>query len=177
MKKLTRYSPGGYGAMVPDEAGEYLKLSDSKEPLITIRELAGNGPNKFTATIHRDKAGVNAPTLAETVRAVLDYLTDEIHSSEEGTCFSWRDECLATQKELAAMKERYRWIPVSERMPEPMRVVLVTTNDDGEILNDIAYIGQGAWSGWRRDNPPVEKVAGIVTHWREIDLPTEEVRP
>lgn len=175
-------------------------------PLITIRKLAGDGPNKFTASIHADSAGVSAPTLKETVRAVLEYLTDEIHTSDEGTCFSWMDACQAawkelkeacgylerlfvslrnrhypdspaeplsgdlmglitqidnavtgwreTKEDLAALKEKYRWVPVGERLPGHCCAVLVTTKTGSAT---VASRYDGIW--YDRDD------------WREIDLP------
>lgn len=191
------------------------KATTELAPLITIRELAGDGPNRFSASIHAENVGLQAPTLAGTVRHLLEHLTAEISTSEDGTCFSWRDECQAawkerkeaceylerllmsllrqhmpentvteplcgdllglitqldnlttawreTDAELDALKERYRWIPVGERLPEKGKVVLAKNP-----MTD-PFVASRYGHGWfNRDTGRL----CAVTHWREIDSP------
>lgn len=51
MQKLTRYSPGGYGAMVPDEGGDYVRAEDVSDLLRWRKVEDGVPENQRTVLV------------------------------------------------------------------------------------------------------------------------------
>ena len=61
-----------------------------------------------------------------------------------------------------------RWIPVTERLPEPWVVVIVSTDDDDEA--DVGCVD--ALKQWR--NPHTGDMAvSSVTHWMPLPAPPD----
>lgn len=71
-----------------------------------------------------------------------------------------------TMTEEQALRERDRWIPVSERLPDNDRYVLL--NLPREIIQAYWHNGRGCW----------RSVMGMIdepcTHWRELPAPPEK---
>ena len=63
--------------------------------------------------------------------------------------------------DLTALRERMRWVPVSERLPDEGVPVWV--------FNGAAFTGRRSATVWR-ENLHGLKLYG-VTHWRPIDVP------
>lgn len=70
----------------------------------------------------------------------------------------------AARAQLAEARRDERWIPTSERLPEPNCRVLVYS-PTSPVLGDFAY-----WTGtgWDSANWHAEQPAESVTHWREV---------
>ena len=82
-------------------------------------------------------------------------------------------ELLSLRAELDAERERNRWIPVEERLPEDNRNVLVCiTEVDGSPVIDFGYYipGDNVYEGWQTN---YFMAFGKVTHWREMPAPPE----
>ena len=77
--------------------------------------------------------------------------------------------------ELDAERERNRWIPVSEKLPEDEENVLVNiTEVDGSPVIDFGYYtpGNNAFEGWQTN---YFMAFGKVTHWRPLPEPPEQL--
>ena len=75
------------------------------------------------------------------------------------------DRLEALEKELAALREQQRWIPVTERLPEGMKPVIVCRS--GERVQH-GYKDVGDW--WKVYGTRVKK----VTHWMPLPEPPKE---
>ena len=66
------------------------------------------------------------------------------------------------------MTESTRWIPISERLPNSRRFVLI-------LIDGVDFVGYYTeeYKKWRWCNP-VEEMPRKVTHWQELPQPTEE---
>ena len=65
---------------------------------------------------------------------------------------------------IAELEAAQRWIPVSERLPEDEKTVIVAINDVLEHTNEVArltYLGNGNWWSWKSERY-------IVTHWMPL---------
>lgn len=87
----------------------------------------------------------------------------------------YADYCVAADEERSALKERARWIPVEERLPEDEgeKIIKYGFVHDGE-LDDRRFMSAGCY--YLHDTVPHwrnEGYAGMkVTHW--MDPPPEE---
>ena len=75
----------------------------------------------------------------------------------------------------AQERERNRWIPVSEKLPEDEENVLVNiTEVDGSPVIDFGYYtpGNNAFEGWQTN---YFMAFGKVTHWRPLPEPPEQL--
>lgn len=78
----------------------------------------------------------------------------------------WTSRCEATERELAALKEQRRWIPVGERLPDDNAEVLFYGHHNCITLG---YYHHEKWyfdTGWEFD-------LGTVTHWQPLPEPPE----
>lgn len=66
--------------------------------------------------------------------------------------------------------ETKRWIPVTERMPEPLTEVLVFA-DSADPYQHVAYYADGEW--YRIGG---NRIVYPVTHWQPKPLPPKERR-
>lgn len=126
----------------------------------------GKNPAEYLAT--------KAPT---TLRDEIKRLQSELDSERRGySCCRGRVNDLV--KELFAEKEKHRWIPCSERMPEIVysitdgiyQYVSMECINDGEYVSPVSFETMdnsfiGYW--YDRDGNELEN----VSHWRQLDLP------
>ena len=73
------------------------------------------------------------------------------------------------QLRIAELEAAQRWIPVSERLPEDEKTVIVAINDVLEHTNEVArltYLGNSNWWSWKSERY-------IVTHWMPLPEPPE----
>ena len=73
------------------------------------------------------------------------------------------DRCARYAEEIAVTQERTRWVPVTERLPEVGRKVLISWTANGEICFDTAFRLIDGWSATHWE------LSADVTHW--IPLP------
>lgn len=73
------------------------------------------------------------------------------------------DRCARYAEEIAVAQERTRWVPVTERLPEVGRKVLISWTANGEICFDTAFRLIDGWSATHWE------LSADVTHW--IPLP------
>lgn len=66
--------------------------------------------------------------------------------------------------ELLKLRERYRWIPVTERLPSDGFVQVFIPGNAGHQKIDVWPVSDFIW--WHTNHPGIH-----VTHWRELDLP------
>ena len=78
----------------------------------------------------------------------------------------WQMRQEATENALKKAREADRWIPVSEKLPEPLISVIATDNNDRFV----------AWynEGWKSSDSQFDKHTPIVA-WRPIPQYTESV--
>ena len=71
---------------------------------------------------------------------------------------------------VAALREqeKWRWIPVTERLPEPWKEV-ITNRTGGHLSIEFKCAGDG----WSFDNDIMEE----VTHWMPLPEPPKEDKP
>ena len=75
------------------------------------------------------------------------------------------------EKELSELKERTRWIPVSERLPElnehgfPPEVMSI--DEELSIRNNCCFLEESQKPEWHYSYP-------AITHWMELPLPPNE---
>ncbi|GEM_PF-1906645 len=92
-------------------------------------------------------------------RLLADY--DRINNFTESQCAKLLVENEQLQKELAALREANRWIPVEKKLPELNKIVLVF-NHIGEV--DMAYISDTLdWEGAFCDYTEAS-----ISHWRPL---------
>jgi hypothetical protein len=72
--------------------------------------------------------------------------------------------------ELAELRERTRWIPVSERLPDHKQSVLAVA--DREVTNTYYDVNFRKWSQSKYYWFP----EGEVTHWMPLPEPPEEIK-
>ncbi len=85
-----------------------------------------------------------------------------------------KEENDALRAELAAMRERERWIPVGERLPDipdnlRFRKSVITRDDDGYMTVASYRLFDNKWYCDYSDT-----VLYHVTHWHELPQPPEE---
>lgn len=121
---------------------------------------------------------IDAPGVAETIamHRLADYEDTGLTPTEINARLQRKHdckiECLFDEynkvvEERDALKERQRWIPVSERLPNENMPVLVCYIGyiDKKLYSDgTAYSEEGIWR-WCLDD---DKVAVIVTHWMPL---------
>jgi hypothetical protein len=94
----------------------------------------------------------------------LKELSEWTLRADNGVLSCARDEWKKMARELIALREANRWIPVSEILPEWGDFVLVIVNNAVEILDPPCTIGwideHGRWQG--------ELTMLNVTHWRPL---------
>ena len=73
------------------------------------------------------------------------------------------DRCARYAEDIAVAQERTRWVPVTERLPEVGRKVLISWTANGEICFDTAFRLIDGWSATHWE------LSADVTHW--IPLP------
>lgn len=81
-------------------------------------------------------------------------------------CASEHEQSAVWLTELQERREADRWIPVSERLPEKDKNVLVTDNEVSEAYITF-YMGDGLWCC---DDGVYEH---RITHWRHLPKPYE----
>ena len=79
------------------------------------------------------------------------------------------DRCARYAEEIAVTQERTRWVPVTERLPEVGRKVLISWTANGEICFDTAFRLIDGWSATHWE------LSADVTHWMPLPEPPEEV--
>lgn len=91
------------------------------------------------------------------------------------------DRCARYAEEIAVLRERQRWIPVTERLPSKGGSYIVHCDDtyapsDEQIWGDSVVLEAdwcfGAWS-WNKNGNEYD-LNGIVTHWMPLP-PAPEV--
>jgi hypothetical protein len=85
-------------------------------------------------------------------------------------------DTLAALRELLALREQTRWIPVSEKLPEAGTFVDVSVG--GVLQNHTAHFYEGDWYWCDPEADPAPRE--VVTHWRARPLPpapVPEVKP
>lgn len=128
-------------------------------------------------------ASYPGPVDKSVVRRILTQMDDEQDESEY-----WHEKASSYEQTIVRLCEGRTWIPVTERLPEDDREVLITyaDNDDGSPSGvDITTYGTFTfgsqpvkdYSGrpilkWR---PPFQYFAGNyhVTAWMELPMPYE----
>lgn len=94
----------------------------------------------------------------------------EHHGSDMYECYR-SHETIEAEKELIILAERgarYRWVPVSERLPdEGKQVIICTTAAD-------VCTGFARWGGSFATEEGCELYLADVTHWMPIPEPEEE---
>jgi hypothetical protein len=82
-------------------------------------------------------------------------------------------------RELLAARERERWIPVSERLPEDAKDVLVLAHwerkDNRGIVDSLAHVAWLDGDGYWYINSQTMLRRDAVTHWRPLP-PSPEAR-
>lgn len=88
------------------------------------------------------------------------------------------DRLEALEAELAALREKQRWIPVTERLPEDDVAVLVScispfrTKDGAQRrVQRVDFLKYGLDGGWQMTNRNYE-----ITHWMPLPEPPKEER-
>ena len=105
MQKLTRYSPGGYGAMTEDEAGDYVRLSEI-EP--RIRQAVDNARDSglFAGSLIAEE---NAEELAK-LRDLLRWRDAEKElPTEKMKCIVIKDGYVETEMWHKDIHSRLDW--------------------------------------------------------------------
>lgn len=72
------------------------------------------------------------------------------------------DRCARYAEEIAVAQERTRWVPVTERLPEVGRKVLISWTANGEICFDTAFRLIDGWSATHWE------LSADVTHWMPL---------
>ena len=72
------------------------------------------------------------------------------------------DRCARYAEEIAVTQERTRWVPVTERLPEVGRKVLISWTANGEICFDTAFRLIDGWSATHWE------LSADVTHWMPL---------
>jgi hypothetical protein len=90
----------------------------------------------------------------------------EVRMAEPVISFADADFYNAAPSDLAYLLEQVKWIPVSERMPEPQVLVLVS---DGEKVSAAKFHTevQEYWEEINRDTK--KKKTETVTYWSHLD--------
>jgi hypothetical protein len=94
------------------------------------------------------------------------------HPTDISTCgiHAILDEIERLTARVAELREKTRWIPVSERLPE-MYEEIDTYNSDGMSMREFTY---GAYSGLDDNGKPQAQDGEyfwVFTHWRLQDPP------
>lgn len=85
------------------------------------------------------------------------------------------DRCARYAEEIAVLRERQRWIPVTERLPEyGVSVLAVASGKAANITLRDTVVFATFWDGWELDDyPQAEDVA--VKWWRPmVESPERE---
>ncbi len=141
-----------------------------------IALLRANPPDNYSPLPwHRSGDSVRDSDGAHTPVAKCDSLTDAAHiAAAVHAAPVLAAEVERLTADLAALRERLRWIPVGERLPDLGTIVDVWTSDrgrgpecdrvdlcdDGIVWADIHGHDLREWTG-----------KDTVTHWRPIDAP------
>ena len=100
--------------------------------------------------------------MAEQKYIPLDAAIAAIEAIPEGNWKTTRYTKAIKAIPAADVVERPQWIPVTERLPEVLKRVLVYSKIQGVISDFICHDG----SGWYR--------AALVTHWMPLPEPPKE---
>jgi len=87
-------------------------------------------------------------------------------------------ELIEARKRIAELEARNRWIPVSERLPDPETYVLAVRNNN-EVVRDMAFINdENCWvtdCGFLEGDLFGDSDGNVVTHWMPLpDAPEVE---
>ncbi len=114
---------------------------------------------------------IDAIVEIERIQTELSEAKDELKSRRENFEIMSK-RLIEKENELAAEKEKHRWIPVTERLPEDITDVLVVF-DNGEVeigyhkKNPLAWRVQGEY--WRGE------FYSAITHWKSLpEAPASE---
>lgn len=102
-------------------------------------------------------------------------MISQVYSKVEEYVSGFLSENVRLRAELDAEREKNRWIPCSERLPDSLDVVMVNiTEVDGSPVMDMAYYNSNdsaaPYNGWQTN---YFMVFGKVTHWRPLPEPPE----
>lgn len=110
-----------------------------------------------------DKVGIDAANLIERLRAENADLYKEIEWKDMVIALAQRKQAEA-EAERDALREKQRWIPVSEKLPEYDMPQLALTAGDEVLIANYAY---GEWfDTWGQDVD--------VAHWMPLPEAAEE---
>ncbi len=106
----------------------------------------------------------------------------EEHAAEEATRSEWQQleaERDALRAENARLREETRWIPVTERLPEPGQSVLIVIDNGVSVFHVEKARHYPDVLQWTTDDGGYyhgDKY-GWVTHWKPLPQPPEEAQP
>ena len=112
--------------------------------------------------------------LAQAAEAAIEDLSEQINEQEvtpeaEHFIDKYADRILSELQELkGSIKEKPRWIPVTERLPSPMRAVLVYAPYKQNIF--MAYLQGEKWYVWGPDEYCCQRWPEYhaITHWMNL---------
>lgn len=129
--------------MLPDIKKDYRPRDHGNDGL--FKSMENKMIDNLTEAIaHERKATENLKEIASTLPVESEYYKGRLDEYLE--CIAKQEQLVAWLTELQECREKDRWIPVSERLPEDRKKVRVTAywHERFQVM-DASYYGDGVW--------------------------------